>query len=153
MIHARQHDLVPRLQITAQGAADRKGQRGHVGAEDDLIRGGRVEQVGHGRVRILQDHVAALGGEKRAAAVGVGMGQIVSHGVDDALRNLCAAWVVQKNRWPAVHLHGQGRKSSTDVVEIKHDGVGILFWQDAKSCHASRLPCISTGSSRVARSM
>src|ERR1700758_776955 len=48
MIKMRDHDFISRTQIPTQGAAEREGERGHVLAEDHLVRLA-VEEVCHSR--------------------------------------------------------------------------------------------------------
>ncbi len=93
-------DLVARAQFAANGPAYAEGKGRHVGAEDDLVRRGSVEKIGHGLVRFGDDLVGALAGGEGAVDVGIGTGQVVGHGIDHCPRHLGAARAVEVDEGP-----------------------------------------------------
>ena len=71
VVEARDHDLVAGLQRRGDRARDVHRERRHVGAELDLRRVGRVEQVRQRGVRVVEDGVAPLRGQERPVVVRV----------------------------------------------------------------------------------
>ena len=118
VIEAGDQQLVATLQVAADGAAQREGQRRHVGAEDDFV-GRAIEEVGHGLVRLLDDQFAALAGEKRSAEIGVPLRQVFGDGVDHLLRYLSAAGRVEENGGLAVDRLAQRWKLLADPLDIE----------------------------------
>ncbi len=109
MVEAGDQQLVAALQFAANGAAQREGQRGHVGAEDHLV-GRAIEEVGHRGARVGDHLVGALAGDERPAGVRVDSRQVIGDSVDHALRHLGTAGRVEENSRLAVHRLLQRRK-------------------------------------------
>ena len=118
VIEQRQHDLVARPQFPADGAAHRKGERGHVEAEHYFI-GVAAEEVRHGRARASNDSIRALAGEVGSAGVCVRVLQVVGDRIDDALGNLGSARAVEIGGGVAVHLFGKRRELCADPWKIE----------------------------------
>ncbi len=121
MVEAGYDDFIAGADLASNGPADGEGQRSHVGTEHDLVGRGRVQQVSHGLMRLVDDGVATVSRRKCATAVGVAVSQIVSHGVDDALRDLRAAGVVEEDGGLAIDLLPQRRKSGTNECVFKRE--------------------------------
>ena len=85
----------PGCKRARQRAAEAEGQRRHVGAEDDLLGAGGVEEIGHGAPGFVHQGVGAAAGGERAAVVGVVGHQVIDHPVDHVLRHLGPAGIVQ----------------------------------------------------------
>ena len=123
MIEARDYDFVARAKLavayrSANGAAHGVGERGHVGAEDDFVRGA-VQEVGHGASGFGDHGVGVAAGGVGSAGVGVVAAEVVGDGVDDALRDLRAAGAVEEGGLVAVHGLGQRGELGADVGYIK----------------------------------
>ena len=71
VIEPRHHDLVAGLQRLGERPAKLKGQRRHVGAEDDLVRRRRVDEIRDRFVRAMDDRVRLAAGGEDAAVVAV----------------------------------------------------------------------------------
>ncbi len=118
VVERRHHDLVARRQGAANGTAQREGQCGHVGTEDDLARIGGVQEVGCRGVGAVECGVGPRAREEGAVGVGVLRAQIVDDAVDAVLRDLRAARIVQIDDGTSALLHRQRR-------EVRADGGGV----------------------------
>src|SRR5690349_12142724 len=101
VIEAGDDDFISGLQLTADGARDGVGQRGHVRAKGDFV-GAAVEEVAHGGAGVGNHGVSAAAGGVGSAGVGVIVAEIVGDGVDDALRDLRSARAVEEDGGVAV---------------------------------------------------
>jgi hypothetical protein len=110
VVQASDHDLVAGAQQPADDTAELEGQCGHVGAEDDLIRGSCVQEIRHRLVGGREHGDRLLAGPERAMGVGVAACQIAAHSVDHGLRHLGAAGAVEVDGWMARIHQGKGRK-------------------------------------------
>ena len=89
--------------------------------------GSAVEEVGHGLVRLLDDQVAALAGEKRSAEVGIPFRQVFRDSIDDLLRNLSPAGRVEEDGGLAVDRLAQSWKLLADPLNIEFADRGSDF--------------------------
>ena len=113
MVQPRHDDLVVRAKLGRQRPAQHEGERGHVVAEDDLVRRG-AQQVGRGLARIIDGLVAEPAGGEDAVCVGVAPRHVLGHGVHHRLVHLRAARIVKEDGGFAVVALGQGRKLLAD---------------------------------------
>ena len=118
MVEAGDYDFVAGLQLAADGAGHRVGERGHVGAEGDFV-GGAVQEVGHGGAGFGDHGVGAAAGGVGSAGVGVVAAQVVGDGVDDALRHLRPAGAVEERGGVSVDGLGEGGELGADVGEVE----------------------------------
>ncbi len=131
VVECRDDDLVAGPERRADRAPDVEGERRHVVAELDLVRARGTEEVGNGRVGLVRDRVAQLTRGERAAAVGVGVREVVADGVDDALRDLRAAGSVEKCDRATGLLPGEGREFGAQGIDIEgghRDSVQLAGW-------------------------
>ena len=117
MIQAAHQQLVPALQLSAQGATQGKGQRRHVGAEDHLV-GCAIEEVRHRGARIGNHPIGALAGEECTPGVRVACGEVIGNRVNHALRHLGTARSIEERGRLAVHRPMQRRKLLTHPGQI-----------------------------------
>ena len=123
MVEARDDDLIAWLQLAADRPADGKGQRGHVGAEDNLFRLAG-EKIRHGETSAGKHGIGTLAGGKEAVRVGVAGAQIVRDCVDDFLRDLGSTGAVKIDHGVAMNGLRQRRKLRADPADV--EGIGIL---------------------------
>src|SRR3954468_24332965 len=97
MVEMSEQNLVARAEFASDGATDGEGQRGHVGAEDHLIRIA-AEEVRHGGSSFGENGIGALAGGVCATGVGVRVLQVIADGVNNTLRNLGTARAIKKDR-------------------------------------------------------
>ena len=109
VIEPRHHDFIPGLDLPAEGAAEREGQRCHVGAKNRFRRV-TAQQVCHGRMRCGENLIGAPARRKCPMLIGVRGGQIPAHGVNHALRHLRASRPVEESRGVAIHFKGKRGK-------------------------------------------
>jgi hypothetical protein len=95
VIEARDQDFIAGLEFAADRARNRERQRCHVGAEGDFV-GVAVQEVGHGGAGFGDHGVGVAAGGIGSAGVGIVAAQVAGDGVDDALRDLCAARTVEE---------------------------------------------------------
>ncbi len=112
VVQTAHQQLVPALQVSAQGTTQSEGQGGHVGAENDFI-GRAVEEVSHGGARIGNHLIGALAGDEGPAGIRVVRRQVIGYRVNHALRDLSTAWSVEEDGRLAVDLLMQRRKLLT----------------------------------------
>ena len=98
MIEAGDNDGVRGVEGAGDGAADVEGEGGHVGAEDNFLRAGSVEEIRHGSVGGVEDEVGLAAGGKDALVVGVAFEQILLDAVGGLAGDLGAAGVVEEDR-------------------------------------------------------
>ncbi len=122
MIEARDQHFVTGPQRASESTAEVKCQRRHIGAEDDFLCRGCIEQIGGGLMRFVQDGVGFAAGREDAALVGVARGQVMHHRIDDALRHLRPAGPVEENRragsCPTNAI--QRRELLAESIDIEH---------------------------------
>ena len=122
MLHARQHDLVAGAgagrNVPADGSRKMERDRRHVGAEDDFVRGRRVEKIRHCPQRGVNDLTREHRAPKRAAEVGIGLEHTLGHALDDLSRHLRTGRVVEVNTGFAGIDDRQRRKLRPNRVEI-----------------------------------
>jgi hypothetical protein len=70
VVEACDKQFIAGLEFAAEGAAQREGQRGHVGPEGDFVEVA-AQQVGHSRMSIGDDLIRTPAGRERAVGVGV----------------------------------------------------------------------------------
>src|SRR6478672_9207348 len=95
VIEARHEDLVAGRECPSESAREREVEGRHVLAEDRL-RGPAAEEAGRGRVRQLDQLVAAAAGGERSTEVRVGLAEIRGDRVDHRSRTLRAAGGVEE---------------------------------------------------------
>ena len=95
-------------------------QRGHVVAKDDLFRAGGIVEVGHRRMRFVQYGIGFLTGGKRAAVVGIVLGQVGGHAVKRLLSDLGTAGVIEENH---AFMLLQSRELAADGGQVKRHRV------------------------------
>ena len=98
---------------------DVERERRHVVAELDLVRAPGTEEVGDGRVCLVDDRVRRLARREGAAGVGVRVRQVVADGIDDALRDLGAAGTVEERDGPAVLFAPQGWEFGAERLDVE----------------------------------
>jgi len=109
MIERGDNDFVAGLQIAANGSGERKGNRGHILAEDDFVVVA-IEEVSHGGAGRSDSGVVAAAGFERATSVGVGIEEVILDGVHHLFRNLRAGGAVEECSWVAIYLEFQRRE-------------------------------------------
>jgi hypothetical protein len=119
VIEARDHDLVARLHRRGDRPGNVHGERGHVGAELDLGRIGRVEEVRQRRVGVLEHGVAPPRRQEGALVVRVGLAVVAHDGVDHGVRDLGAARAVEQGHGSSVLLDGEGGKAGAQRLDIE----------------------------------
>ena len=134
VVEPRHDDFIPRREFPAEGAAQREGQRGHVGAKNNFLRIA-AQQVGHGRMRSGDNLIGAPAGGKRSMRIGVGGGQVPAHRVNHALRHLRASRAVEERGGVAIHFHGECGELRPDPIDVKR-GHERLLWERS-SCAGS----------------
>jgi len=117
------HDqLVARLPATPQGAAEVEGQRGHVLAEDHLLRRA-AQQVGQGLAGLGQGCVGLDAGGVGPVRVGVVAQQVVAHRVHHGGGHLGPPRSVEVGHRQAVLAALEGGEMTADLVDVR-DGAG-----------------------------
>ena len=119
VVQRRDDDLVAGCQGRADGSADVQGQGRHVVAELDLVRRGRAEEVGDGRVGLVGDRVTQLAGREGATGVGVRILVVAHDGIDDALRDLRAARSVEEGDGTSSLLAGERGELGAQGFDIE----------------------------------
>src|SRR5437868_2369816 len=94
MVQLRDHNLVAARELMGKRAREMKGQRRHVGAENDLRRR-RVEKIGQHISRRINDGVGFLACRISPMRVRVVVKKIIVHGFDNHSRDLSSAWSVE----------------------------------------------------------
>ena len=129
VIEQRQDDLIARAQIAAKLASKSPahgiGERSHVRAEDNFIRL-TIQEVRHCRARFGDHAVRVAAGVVSAAGVGVVVRQIIRNGVDHPLRNLRAAWPVQKDGRLAIYSLCQRWELRANPGEVERSRGSLL---------------------------
>ncbi len=122
--------LVAGADVAGDRIAEQEAERGHVGAEADLLPVA-AEEVGAGFVRSLDDGVGLFRGHERAVDVAVVIRQVVDDGVEHTLRRLCAARAVEVGGWLAVDHPPEGGELAADVRDVKrgHGSPRAGSWQ------------------------
>src|SRR3989442_9190713 len=111
-------DLVARLQLALDRAADGKGEGRHVGAEDDLVGGDGIEE-GRGRMANFRDQGVRLpAGRKDAALVGINRPPVFGGAVDDALRHLRAGGIVEVDDRLSIDLEGERGELRANGLQV-----------------------------------
>jgi hypothetical protein len=118
MIESAHDDLVARPQRRADRARDVERERRHIRPERDLVRID-AEQVGERGMGVLDDRVRALGGEERAAMVGVRLAVVACDRVDHRLGDLRPAGTVEEDDRPSVLGEREGREPGANRVDIE----------------------------------
>ena len=113
MIELGDEHFVAGLPGSAEGAAEVEGERGHVRAEDNLLRRG-VEESRARRARAGDDRVGLAAGRIRPVRVRVVVEEVVGHGVADDARHLRAAGGVEVGDGKAVVEAIESGKLVTD---------------------------------------
>ncbi len=118
VIEQREHDFVACTQLPADRAAHGERKRGHVEAEDDLVRIAS-EKVGHSRARFGDGFVGATAGKVGSASVGIRVLQIIGNRVDDTLRNLGTAGAVEIGCGMPIYGFRKRRELGADPGEVE----------------------------------
>ena len=113
VVETRDEDLVAGRERAAERPREREVERRHVLAEDRLL-GPAAEEARGGRVRLLDELVAAAAGGERTAEVRVRLAQVGGDRVDHALRALRPAGRVEEG-----DARGEGREARPDRVEVE----------------------------------
>ena len=109
-------DLVSFTPLTRDGPGEREVERGHVGAEDHLVRRAAEEGSG-GQPRVGDEPLGAPAGLVRAADVRVRLAQVGRDRVDHFVGDLRAAGAVEEGE---VTLEGREAGPSGDDIEREH---------------------------------
>ena len=115
VVEFRDHDGVALAPPLAERASEVKRQRGHVGAEDDLL-GPAAEPVGQRGTGAEQCRVGLVTGGIGPVGIGVVMQQVVAHRVHDARGHLRAAGSVEIRDGVALMATPQRRKLTADLL-------------------------------------
>ena len=97
VVELGQDDLVTGLQRLPKRAAEREGERGHVGPKIHLFAVLGVEHVGHPFVRRHNNGVGFVAGHELPVCVGIRAGEVFDDAVDTGLRHLGAGGAVEEN--------------------------------------------------------
>ena len=125
VVEPRHDDLVAGLELPADRPREREVERGHVRAEDDLLRAA-AEERGAGPARLVDErlgHPARLVGP---ADVGVRLAQVPRDRVDHLVRHLRAARPVEEDERPV-----ERREAAADGGDVERDGA---HGRDASGC-------------------
>lgn len=132
MVELGQDDLVTGLQRLPKRAAEREGERGHVGPKIHLFAVLGVEHVGHPFVRRHNNGVGFVAGHELPVCVGIRAGEVFDDAVDTGLRHLGAGGAVEENDGAAMLQAGQGREVWADLGDVEHRGELYLGWGGAQ---------------------
>ncbi len=112
----------PSFRSCDQAVGEQKVERRGVRAEGDLVPVA-AEEVGEGVARVGQQVVGLDRAREEAVGVGVVIDEVVGHGVDHALRHLCAARAVEVGDGMTVDRALQGGKLPPHIGDIELHGV------------------------------
>ena len=87
----------PACHVPRQCPAERERERRHVRPEDRGFRRIGSQQIGHGRMRRVEQRVTLAAGGEPPAMIGVRFAQIPAHRLDHALAHLAAGRAVEKH--------------------------------------------------------
>src|SRR5579863_6475164 len=121
----RKHDFVARTKFAPDGTTDGEGQRGHVGAENNLA-GITAQRVRHGGACARNHRVRVATGRVGATGIGVIALQVIRNSVDHALRNLSSTGTIEKSRGLAVDSLRERRKLGANPIKIKRNSSFVL---------------------------
>ena len=122
MVQLRDDDLVARSPARAR-APGRGGRSGWSCSPRTPPRRESAPRKSAREARAASDEgIGLLAGRVGPVGVGVVMGQVVSHGVDDTLGHLCASRTIEVRHLTATKLAGEGREKSPN---------GLDRWQPA----------------------
>ena len=110
VVKVRDDNFIVGRPFPRQRAAQGEGERSHVGAKGNAIgigRADKIRQCGMGRI---QFGIAFTAGGEFTTVVGITMGEIITDGINHALRHLAAGRAVEKNCCPTIYLSRQGGK-------------------------------------------
>ena len=113
----REQDFVSRAKLPADGAADRKCQRSHIGTEDDFVRIA-AEKVSHRGTGAGDYLVGVAAGGVSPAGVRVIAAQVVGNRVNHPLRDLRSARPIEECSGMAVDALRKGRELGAHPIEI-----------------------------------
>ena len=122
VLEGGEQHLVAGAPGAAQGPGQREGEGGHVGAEHHQVRFAAAHQICRRLVRAPQHGITFAAGDELPVHVGVGVGEVAPHGLDDARRHLAARRAVEKDRGLPRHLAPQGRELPAAVSYIERAG-------------------------------
>ena len=117
MIQPGHHQRITRVEDSPQGSAHLIGQRGHVRAEDNLLRPPRVEEIGRRLACLVNQRIRLTAGPKCTAVIGVRFHQVAAHAFQAAPRHLRSARIVEVNAIPL-----QRGKLSTNGWTVQRHG-------------------------------
>jgi len=126
VVELGQDDLVTGLQRLPKRAAEREGERGHVGPKIHLVAVLGVQHVGHPFVRRHNNGVGFVAGHELPVCVGIRAGEVFDDAVDTRLCHLGAGGAVEENNGAAVLQAGQGREVRADLGDVEH-GVNCIW--------------------------
>ena len=118
VIKTAEDDLVTRPERPGYRAAQVEGERGHIGAEDDLL-GGNPEQIRDGGMRVLDDRVRELRSRECPAVIRVGRFVVASNGINHRLRDLRSARAVEVDEWSVPVHTGEGREAGSEGIDVE----------------------------------
>jgi hypothetical protein len=98
MVQPGERDLVALLPLAGDRAAEVQRERGHVVAEDDLLRAGSIVEVRHGAMGFVQHGVRGATGGEGAFVIRVAFQQVAVDALEGLPGDLGAARVVEENR-------------------------------------------------------
>jgi hypothetical protein len=97
VVKAGDHNFIAGVEPVRQAPADVQGERGHVVAEDDLLRAGGVQEIRHGGMRFFQDGIGLPAGGKSTVVVGVALQQVTLDALSRLPGDLGTAGVVEED--------------------------------------------------------
>ena len=120
MIQLRNDNLISRSHLPPKSPGELVGEGGHVGAEDDLVRGG-TQEVRHGLTGLVPDSVRLSAGGEGPMGVGIPVEEVIRHGDGYGVRDLGSTGAIEEGGGVTTMKSPEGGEVGPDFV---HAGQG-----------------------------
>jgi hypothetical protein len=108
-------DFITGLQVSANGAGETVIESGHVLAKRDAVCIMSTQKSRNLSSDIGHHLVGFLSGNELTMRIRIGGSVIIAYRLNNAIRNLCACWSIQKNQRLSINFSAECRKLTSDV--------------------------------------